>query len=262
MHFRLHHLCPALALSHTLPAADSHTSEPASVLAAKMSEALYGPTRLSGADANQLTVLPPGVDVGGADGGDEDADTTLGSGAKSLAKCGIRGPTATMWYEMPLVERHSVRGELEQLHVPYPLPADDMAAATAIARQAARYAALLEMDAPGAPGLMELIMEKEGIPVDQQRLIFEGKQLERDSSKTMVQLGIKEGSEIHLVLRLRGGMLQMTSGRWGFDSAEEALDDTAASASEAGDAEGAAHGGAGAAPDEHDGDEVEEAEEF
>lgn len=47
------------------------------------------------------------------------------------------------------------------------------------------------------------IMEKEGVPVDQQRLIFGGKQLESD--KTLADYDVQEDSTFHMVLRLRGG---------------------------------------------------------
>ena len=48
------------------------------------------------------------------------------------------------------------------------------------------------------------IMEKEGVPVDQQRLIFGGKQL--DSDKTLADYDVQEDSTFHMVLRLRGGL--------------------------------------------------------
>ncbi|XP_026066801.1 polyubiquitin 12-like [Carassius auratus] len=51
--------------------------------------------------------------------------------------------------------------------------------------------------------LQAKIYRKERVPVDQQRLIFNGRQLE--SGRKLQEYDISSGSSIHMTLRLRGG---------------------------------------------------------
>jgi len=55
--------------------------------------------------------------------------------------------------------------------------------------------------------IKEKVEEQSGVPPQQQRLIFSGRQMADDKSAN--EFGIVAGSVLHLVLALRGGMLDL-----------------------------------------------------
>jgi hypothetical protein len=62
--------------------------------------------------------------------------------------------------------------------------------------------------------LKNRIQKKDNTPLDHQRLIFNGKQIEDEL--LLSSYGISNNSIIHLILRLRGGMFHPTSARCDF----------------------------------------------
>ena len=59
------------------------------------------------------------------------------------------------------------------------------------------------------------IQDKEGIPPDQQKIIWVGQELEDDC--TLLDYEVTNESTFHLVLRIRGGMYHATSSRSDFE---------------------------------------------
>ncbi|CAF4529620.1 unnamed protein product, partial [Didymodactylos carnosus] len=62
----------------------------------------------------------------------------------------------------------------------------------------------------------ELLEKKEGIPVDQQRLMFAGQEVEDD--RTLADYDIWNASLMYMVVRLRGEMYHFTGGRQNFNN--------------------------------------------
>jgi len=71
--------------------------------------------------------------------------------------------------------------------------------------------------------LKSAIQDREGIPVDQQRLVYGGMQLEDELP--LAAYGIGDQSTLHLILRLRGGMYHASSGMEGLDRMRSEVED-------------------------------------
>ncbi len=63
--------------------------------------------------------------------------------------------------------------------------------------------------------LKDMIEKVEQTPFDQQRLVYNGKQLEDE--RTLDYYDIKTDSVVHIILRIRGGMFHETSARKDFE---------------------------------------------
>lgn len=63
--------------------------------------------------------------------------------------------------------------------------------------------------------LKDMIEKIEQTPFDQQRLVYNGKQLEDD--RTLDYYNIQKDTVVHIILRIRGGMFHETSARKDFE---------------------------------------------
>ena len=52
---------------------------------------------------------------------------------------------------------------------------------------------------------MEMLQYRVGVPIEHQRLVHETRQLDPDHGYTLAHYGIRQGSHLHLTLRLLGG---------------------------------------------------------
>jgi ubiquitin len=55
--------------------------------------------------------------------------------------------------------------------------------------------------------LKSKIRDKQGVPIDHQRLIFDGKQLQ--DSRTLAECNIRKESSLHMTICLRGGFFAL-----------------------------------------------------
>jgi len=63
--------------------------------------------------------------------------------------------------------------------------------------------------------VMQKIKDQDGIPLDQQRLIFAGVDHPLEGHRTLSSYNIQSDSVLRLILNIRGGMLHLSSGRLG-----------------------------------------------
>jgi hypothetical protein len=72
--------------------------------------------------------------------------------------------------------------------------------------------------------LKELIEKQDQTPFDQQRLVYNGKQLEDE--RTLDYYNIIQDTVVHIILRIRGGMFHETSARKDFGLVQWAIVET------------------------------------
>ena len=101
--------------------------------------------------------------------------------------------------EVPIFSKDDIGKWLAELALPWPIQI--------LVRTMAGNTITLDLETNNTIGEVKAkIQEKEGIPMERQSLVFDGKQLEDD--RTLADYDIKKDSTLHLASRLRGGMVE------------------------------------------------------